>query len=148
VLGTFSRNAETEWRVSRSIQAFHPPGLEHLHQAFEGTRDLGKWYACGLYGAGLVQAIDGLHRLLVDFQHDLSATADILVWGELEDREISLLINPPLSVVDAVARNAECNSASGGDDIQSVISFLQGHLAMLEYARDSALGIIYCIRND
>lgn len=149
VLGTSSDRAETEWRVSRLIQAFEPPGLTYLQVSFKTLRttDSGQWYAHALHGPKLLEAIDGLHLLLANL-HRYRVVADEAVWGELDNRDLALLGSPPLTIADAIERTKEANSADDGIGSCSVICFLQGHLALLEYARDHAIGAIYCARED
>nr|WP_295785953.1 hypothetical protein [Rhodoferax sp.] len=149
VLDTYSDRAETEWYVANLIRAFQPPGLDYLGEGFKILRstDPGQWYAHALRGPTLLKAIDGLHLLLANL-HRFQEVADEDVWGELDDRELALLSNPPLTIADAIARNKQANTASGGIGTYAVIPFLQGHLALLEYARDNALGAIYCVRED
>lgn len=146
-INTSSRNNELEWRASNLVKGFKPAGLGYLVEGGENMKYLNKWYAYGLSGSTLLQAIDGLRTLLAEVRRDLDASSDFLAWGSLEEQEITLLDNPPTSLEDAVARNNECISAGGGQNIRGVISFLQGHLSLLEYARDHAMAAVYCVSN-
>ncbi len=144
---TSSKNNELEWRASNLVKGFKPTGLGYLVEGCENMKNLNKWYARSLYGPELLQAIDGLRALLAEVRRDPDASSDFLAWGSLDEREIALLDNPPTSLEEAVARNNGCISASGGEDVRAVISFLQGQFALMEYARDHAMAAVYCVTN-
>jgi hypothetical protein len=145
-LTTTCRNNWLEFNVHLLVDGFNPIGLNYLSHSFKGEgHPVGGWYATVLDSKALSQAVIGIRSLISDFQRDITVTSKILDNAYISNDDIVLLTNSPSSLNDAVARYKSYSAANEGDDIPSLITFLQGHLSVLEFALSNSLSVVYAV---
>jgi hypothetical protein len=143
-LGTFSRKSWLEYRVNLLILALKVDGLDYFLRRFEGCKQLDEgWSGTALAGETLCDAIDGLTALLARLRRDLPGAMALIDEDYLPEGAESLLDSAPASIAEALERYERWGMADEGEDMACLITFLQGHLAMLEYARRQSKSVLY-----
>jgi hypothetical protein len=141
---TSSRNNWIEYRTHLLVADFAPPGLAYLSKCFTGrTHPVGGFFANALHDQELCLAIEGIRHLLSSLRLDIARTARALEGIYVEDSDFTLLDTSPSSIADAQERFDACRTANEGEDIPTIVAFLQGHQVVLEAALKATMSSLY-----
>lgn len=142
----FSRNNWLEYHVYLLVEGFKSNGLSYLSHSFDGKdHPTGGWFGAALHAEALPLACEGVRALIANLPRDVIATSRLLGDAHISSEDIALLTNFPLTISETFARYESSSSANEGDDIPSLITFLQAHLSVLEFAQSNSLSVVYAV---
>jgi hypothetical protein len=144
-LRTRSRNNWLEYQIHLLVKGFEQNELAYFSRKFEPEVRGHEMSAVALYGDELISAVHGLRQLIASMKALPAMTASLLVTEYAETAVVEALAYSPQSIAEAIKHTQECCKANEGDDVWTLVSFLHGHLLMLDYAKCNALAAVYVL---